>query len=613
MELDRQFRHRSRQTQGAGDFMQLESVLLEGGRLDEAELRRLPEASLSASPLLMQELGRICYRKGELHEAKRRLEDAVKGFAALAFPSELRFAICSLVHVLLRLGETSAAETLLVFILQEYERMPGNEREGELPHALAAGSHLIDSLNRTKRWYMEAIDLYEQRQRTKDAAFVMAELMQRCGESVTPDEWGALAWRLRRWTAVSGEHRDCADLILSLRDAQQQQWERFSLRLEHLIRSARNEKKEDYLLSIHIQLLHSRVMAELRSDAAASSLDGLVELRHTYAADLVLQHDVLLALGAGFRSLGRVEEAELALAEAGYVGRYLKLPGYIDSDPPASNRASAPQSAPFESPPLSSSMDRTASEWRVRFFGGLTFENGVDVIRQIRWKRKKALELFIFLLCQPKYMCPKDQLTDLLELGDNPDKANKTLYVMIHQLKQTLSEQLSISNGVYTREGLVMLRDDAFEYVDIEKYQALVRVADQLWSRNRELSCELYEEAYVMYDDLLPEFPYFTWLDNIREYLLDKQTAVIRKLCQIAEEQQDFQLEETYCQEWIRLRPYQEEAYQRLLHLLIRSKRLSEVSFVYERFAVRCRDELGIEPSEELRSLLRRSGFESFS
>lgn len=79
----------------------------------------------------------------------------------------------------------------------------------------------------------------------------------------------------------------------------------------------------------------------------------------------------------------------------------------------------------------------------------------------------------------------------------------------------------------------------------------------------------------------------------------------------MAAEQDDNELEETYCREWIRLQPEQEEAYGHLIRLLLSLKRIGEIGPLYERLSRICRDELGAEPSEEIRQLLRRNGIVS--
>ncbi|CAM4164545.1 bacterial transcriptional activator domain-containing protein [Paenibacillus alkaliterrae] len=607
MAADAQIDDLLRQSRFKDAFILMECIALEGGMPDEAQIRALPEASLHASSLLTQALGEIVFLRGEYHEAKRLLEQAVKGYGAMAYPAGMLSAMCALVHVLLRLGECPAAATLLEFLREEYDRKPAEERSGELPFALAAGSRLIGGGSRVKRWYMEAVDLYEQQLRLKAAALALAELLQ-CGPELEPSVWEGLAWRLQRWTADSEVSAAVLTWILALRDAQLGQWERVYSRLRPYMHDY--WKEQSMVHPAYVRLLYLRAAILSGSWEAAAALDGLRELRQQYPVDLRLQHAALLALSDGCRRFGLSGEADEAMSEAGFIGRYLMLP----ADAAVSAESLAPAHA-IDEKPADEQTDQPKPEggWRVSFFGGLSFGRGADAVRHIRWKRKKAQELCMFLLLQPNYTCPREQLTELLQLGESPEKANKSLYVIIHQLKQTLYDELSIRDGISTREGLVGLREEAFEHVDVERYLTLVRVADQLWLKDWDLAYELYQEAFALYDDLLPEFPYFTWLDNRREYVLDKQISVIRKLCQLAAKQRDSVLEEIYCQEWIRLRPYQEEAYQQLMRLLIRSNRMSEMGFVYDRFAARCRDELGTEPSEEIRALFRGRGIEHFT
>ncbi|MGG2199479.1 BTAD domain-containing putative transcriptional regulator [Paenibacillus validus] len=572
--------------------MRMECALLEEREVQEELLRQIPDSYLNASPLLLQALGNICYGNGQLSEARQRFEQAMKGFGAMALPARLLSAMCALVQVQLRMGDLASAETLLLFLKTEYERTPSGEREGGLPRALAAGSRLIDADAQAKMWYLEAVVLYERKLQMDQAACTLAELITQCGAELHPKEWRDLEWKLKRWSAVTEDGSLSADWIISLQNAQLERWEHVYSQLKRQVHSPFRGRGPYYIL-VGVQVAFFRAALQVCPEEAAAFADRLSELKKQYPSDMQLQHALLLAEYDWLLRLELAEEAKAVMQEAGRIARHLRLPNCSSSP----DLVQEPETIRIEQP-------KPQAGWWIRFFGGLTVGRGAEEVRNIRWKRRKAQELCVYLLLQPKYTCAKEQLIEILELGEDPEKAAKSLYVIIHQLKQTLHEQLSIHEGVYSREGLVILREDAFEYVDVERYLTLLRVADQLWLKDRPLAYEFYLQAYALYDELLPELPYISWLENMREYVLEKQVAVIRKLCLMAEEQQETVLEEMYCREWIDLKPYQEEACQRFMRLLIRTHRQSEAAEVYERFAQWCRDELGTEPSEETYLLL---------
>ncbi len=582
-------------------FIRLERMAMEGERPDEDCLRRLPVLMLDASPLLLREMGNGRLRAGDLQEAKLWLTRAVAEFGATDDPDGLLAALCSLSPVLLRLGEAEEASALFEFLEREAESLPADRIAGTLPLALAFGYARKGEPERAKGKYAEAIDLFERSRKYEEAAGALTELLHQCGTQLSAAEWEELAWRLRHWASRDSGIALAAEWIPGLRMLQGEQWEEAYSRLRPVLDASWEREPYRHRVYAHLALFR----AALRIDPLLSEnlLPVLKELRQAYDADLALRRDMLLVVSEGCGRIGRTEEAREALKEAGYIERYLMLKP--EGKPSAPVRADRP---------FGPADDRSKEErlgWRIVCFGGLSFERGEHEVRLIRWKRKKAQELCAFLLLQPKYAYPKEQLVEQLELGEDRDKANKLLYVVIHQLKQTLLEELGVKDGVGIREGLVALREEAFDYVDVERYLTLIRVADQLWPKDRALSYEMYQEAFGLYGDLLPELPYFSWLERMREFLLEKQAAILRKLRLMAEEQGDRELEETYCREWIRLSPDQEEAYGHLIRLLLDLKRTGEIALLYERLKRICRDELGAEPSEELRVLLRRNGIVS--
>jgi two-component SAPR family response regulator len=582
--------------------IRMESALLDGVRLREAWLRRLPDASLQASPLLLQELGELYLRAGRLQQSKTLLQSAVKGYSAMAFPDRLLTAMASLARVMLRIGELAEAETLLLFLKEEHERKPEAERsDGSVPWALASGSRLIDSQASAAGWYMEAVDCFERKLEYDEASSALADLL--LDHSIGPESSrNGLTWRVKQWSSVredAGLHTEWPLALFSLRS---EEWTHVYAQLKSLLNTAwQTEAAYNHAAHAHAILLLASL--QLYPDEAGDRLRMIQSLRSKHAADLELAHRLLIAEHAGWTAMGYPDEAAAAMSEAGSIGRYLKLAGMHDiprlNDPMTSGTHAVPPQR-----------GRSQGRWSVRMFGGLSFERGADEIRHIRWKRRKAQELCICLLLQPRYTCPKEQLIEILQLGEDTAKAVRQLYVIVHQLKQTLHEELGIEDGVSTREGLVMLREDAFEYVDVERYQALLRVAEPLWSRDRALSHEFYQEAYMLYAEPLPELPYLSWLDNWRAYLLDRQAAVIRKLRRLAEEKQDSASEEAYCLEWIRISPYAEDAHEQLIKLFMRQQRYGEARLAYDKYAEMCEAEWGTEPSEDIRSLIRRGSGE---
>lgn len=233
-------------------------------------------------------------------------------------------------------------------------------------------------------------------------------------------------------------------------------------------------------------------------------------------------------------------------------------------------------------------------------------QGGVE-LPALRWKRKKARELLLYLLLQPSYGAPKEQIIEALFEHSTSAQAANQYYVAVNYVKQLLSEQLGVKDAVVTNNGYVYLRGEWIEFVDAEQYQALIRVADQLWTKDRELAVELYDKAVALYGELAPEMSYVEWLEGWRRLLTEKQTRSLYRLGEEARLTGEYDKAETYALEWIKLCPHQEEAYQSLMKTLIAAGRKSEARHWYRKLEEMCREELGTKPLAESRSLLQEA------
>lgn len=240
-----------------------------------------------------------------------------------------------------------------------------------------------------------------------------------------------------------------------------------------------------------------------------------------------------------------------------------------------------------------------ADEWRIECFGKMRFLRQGEEVQNIRWQRKKAEELFTYLLLQPHYAAPKDATAELLFHHDNVSRMSNQLYVAIHQIKRNLKHYLHIPNGITIKNGIIQLNEQMIDHVDVEKYNTLIRVGDQLWQSQQDLSWELYDEAQQLYGELVPTLQYVDWLDQYRESLLKKQTGILKRLGSYTTSIQKFGHAELYYLEWIRLTPFEEEAYQELMRLLVKMGRLGVAKQWYQRMERLFHEELGIRPMHE--------------
>lgn len=542
----------------------------------------LSEEELGRSPVLLQAAGRDLFDRGSLVDARLALARAVKGLASLYMTHGMLSAMATLAEVHWRMGDRAETDALLKFLADEFERVSAEWRFGELLRVLG-----ISGATNNRRpedgldLLYEAIDRFEQEGRIDEACRTMADLLIHAADRLRPEDWASLEWRMNRWKVLD----DAVGLYDTLLNAQREvcsgRWEKALAWLDRAEPPVRG--RTPYYVPAALDALRLRCFVRTGAAGTEATMQRMYRIRESHAADLRLQHELTRELYFAASALGRVEEAAALNRERCAIGRLLGLPDAAESAP-ASREADAFHSA---------SEDRL---WQVRMFGGLCFRLGSREIRELRWKRKKCRELLVYLLLQPNYSSPKEQIMEDLALGDDGDKAQQALYVIVHHLKRTLCDELRISGGVIVRNGSVELRGDAFDSVDVERYETLMRVADRLWEHERELSGELYAEAGELYGELLPEMPYASWLDRKRERLAGKQACMLRRCALYAEQQGDWEKAELCLHEWIGLDSYAEEPYLALADLLAGRGRHADAARWYAKWETISRVELGLVP-----------------
>lgn len=578
----------------------IERQIMDGKRITLLVLLRLPQRYRSS--IIMQELVYSLMHAGDLLEAQKHAQLAVKGFAASYMPQPLLASLALLGQLYFRTGNYDAAYTIIEQLRAEYrqaQELP-LEVQAAIAHCLAISGTLWPLQQQThtrEQLFQAAIASYEQQQRWYDACLVTVELAVHAGQELQPEDWQQLQQRCAIWFTRERQLMPFAQVLKLIHGYCNKQWS--------AVLDIANEQEQTielpYWIAAHIAniALCSAYQLEqmMPQRDSAFTIEQITVMKQKYEQavracsaaypdDLLLQYELKSSLRACC-SLTDVAAAELDIQ--------LRSLADMLSDRPARLHltiatAAASTHAPSEQP-------RKESGWKLYLFGSLRFARDQEEHRQLPWKRKKARELLLYLALQPYYMAAREQIIDVLQLGDSLDKAAQQLYVIVHQLKRTLLTELGIEQAVIVKDSLLRLREEAIEYVDVEHYLTLIRVADQLWQFDRGLSYEMYEQAYLLYDHLLPELPYVEWLEQHREYIAQKQISLLQKCLQHAEERQDWQHVEIYLRSWLALKPFQEEAHAKLVSLLIQLGRRSEAKQAYAGWTNSCREELGTIPS----------------
>ncbi|MEK3911882.1 BTAD domain-containing putative transcriptional regulator [Paenibacillus sp. FSL H7-0331] len=566
----------------------MERILMDGGSVSLELVDQLPNTWVCKSALLLQLQGGHCAYKGELAEAYALLKQAVQGFARMGLQLMMLDSMAQLAAVCLRIGEWQDAQTLLKFLHMEWERKESFVG-GKVLHVLARGSYLIDTLKGEDSAYKEAEGLFIQAganlccmqlyaDRLLDPISDISELeLERIG--INAEQKSRLDPTLYTW----------GQFIKGLIHSRREQWEQ-AITAFSTVKS--DELSYEYAALYWIRRIEAELLTEREIDDTL--WNQLNRLEAALSSDMPIQLQVcgIRYLQAKWRG-SRIDADRL----------HIKLQAWLEL---VNNSSYSAWITQWESRLRAQNVTKpnTDRSWNISCFGTLTFINADIEVKNVKWKRKKALELFVYLLIQPDLSAPKERAMEVLLQQVDADKMNNQLYVIIHQLKQTLKQELRMESAIVIKDGTLSFNKQLLGQVDLVNYHNLTRMGDQAWGTDYELAVDFYNQAKQLYGDLIPELHYVDWLEAYRESLVDKQVGILRKMALYYSTQDKRELAEVYYGQWIEIRPLEEEGYQAFVEFLISTGRESEARRWYGKWEQVCRKELGWVPFSEMSKMV---------
>jgi two-component SAPR family response regulator len=538
---------------------QIESILMGGGTVNDELLAQVPAAYVQKSPILLKAQGELFMKRGALAEAREVLLTAVQGFARQTFQAMLLDALALLAMVNLRLAEWQDTRTILHFLREEWLRKE-SPVSGRVLQSLAWGNYLLDEVGEEETYFREAWAQFRNDGDNQGIADLCLDLLLHWGSEMSEKERGKIYYFVEQKVKLDPSYQPLYQLVSGLLSRDQLQWSLAITAFENLDTSLMSYHHAALCLVRHVE---TRLKANFAEDQAL--WDKLNKIQHTYGSDLILQFQLGVLQYTRAERGGQSEQAEALL---------FKLMAWqeLTGNPHHGEWLQWVQMKKENAVAKRGEMDG----WEIRCFGEMSFSRTGTEIKGIKWKRKKALELFIYLLIQPEYAAPKEQIMESLLGQGYADKMNNQLYVILHQLKQTLKQELHLEPNVIIKDGIIRLHKGQIQSLDLEQYRNYIQQADQLWSKDQVKAMEYYEQAYPLYGDFMPEIRYIDWVEAYREALADTQATVLRKLAHYYRQLGQKDQAEIFYSQWIELRPTDEEGYLDYIEYLVETGRKQE-------------------------------------
>lgn len=566
----------------------------------------VPEEWQHTSPVVSAAYARYLAGQGRIGESRDALTRAVRSFARQGAEVELRAAMGALACLDLTLGEREDAMTALRFLREETQA----DVHADVLYALGRCGYLVGMTLTERLTALAAAAAAFANEKLANRALTALFEWRRQVDAAGSDEAAAIESQLKglrlrfvQKATWSDDYKWHAALL----DHEQADWRSVLLEDPHMPSAQSTVSRSAPPLDAYSKLLARaemlrRKLCQLQPLATADVRSCISDIEQQYFWAIELQAERMLLLAALCHAEGDGAGALAALRELEPLFTMGLAPEYRNH---AAELADLPVDAikPVDLPvadyrPIPQHQAKHTEGIRVYCFGGVRLERLSEPLPELRWRRKKAQELFHLLLLRSGHAMPKEQAIDLLYGEVDPAKAANKLYVAIHEVNRALRECCGLE-VMMLRDGVIVLAPEAIEEVDVEKYATLIRVADQLQNTDPSLSEELYIKAVELYGDLLPHLPYVEWLSRYRDELETKQFRALERLVEAARKRGDIEGEGRFLRERYELTPLQEDAVQALLQYCVRAGKRSEAVRLYDSFASRLATEFDCAPLPE--------------
>ncbi len=232
-----------------------------------------------------------------------------------------------------------------------------------------------------------------------------------------------------------------------------------------------------------------------------------------------------------------------------------------------------------------------------------------EEIGQHRWKSKKALMLFKYLIHSRLHgYVHKEVLIDLMWPDISPHKASSRLYDALSALRKTLEpEKKGTARSSYLKReaGSYKLCIGKGGTVDVEAFKSLVKQPSDADAAADTIEGYLAAEALYR-GDFLEEDRFSQWCEEERERLKNDYLNLLENIMTYYEKERQHEKCIEFGLKYIKKDKYAEHIYQRLMHYYAFTKNRSMLSKTYENCRKSMLEGLDQPVSSETERLYRR-------
>ncbi len=241
---------------------------------------------------------------------------------------------------------------------------------------------------------------------------------------------------------------------------------------------------------------------------------------------------------------------------------------------------------------------------RVYALGSLRVYRDDTLLFDESWRNKPAKTIFKLLFASRGQRYPKDVLLEELWPEVDPEIASNRLRVAVHELRKTLGEgsrKKSVPTHIAQQEGSYYFDTSVPYWSDVREFEEQIEQGRTLASAGQtDQALQAYRRAEVLYSgDFLRDDPFFEWTVSTRERLREAHLRGLSDAARIHAQIGEPDEAAGFCRKILRVEPWREEVYRRLMSYLAASGRSHEALRAFEECRRALYAEIEAEPAPE--------------
>lgn len=240
----------------------------------------------------------------------------------------------------------------------------------------------------------------------------------------------------------------------------------------------------------------------------------------------------------------------------------------------------------------------------ISMLGEFVISSGKKILKD-KGKTKKLWSMLGYLLANHSKTISQSDLIELLCNDDETPDPGKVVKNLAYRLRKMLSSSDLPDLEYIVQRGSAYSWNNSLNFsLDIEMFEDAIKKAKL--DANNEMALENYIKAFSIYKgDFLPNFEYEIWTVDITTYYHRLFVEALHDFFKLAADMERYDCIIPICEKAIALDRYAEDIYLIYIKSLIKLNKHKEAMKQYEIITSCLYDELGVNPSNELKNIYR--------